>query len=496
MIFKKRRARHTIRCPFCGNDFEPEDILFCDVLENQPEEASLYDSVYADFSEKFIQLNAVNATDSKGDPVTIKMEPRKQYYLHPWSDTNRKDKPPFHKPLQCKNGNAHKLYPARIKVRRNNGLSPRMEMSVPEPSDTATQQTEGSYINTLNSKPLFKSGANPSEEDHPQFPGDPIKTLSQKACPHCHCFLPDDIGLYPLHRVVVLGSTRAGKTTYMTLAAHQITSGTGMPAGLMKCTISEESRRYFDYLTQCMKFDVLEATRFENSNRIKVVFPLLFTVYPDSGSPFFLSIHDCPGEAMQNNTYLANFDELSDSQSVIMMLDPYQFIPNANEEGHCTINFNDTVNLFESNLQFFSDLRQIVFTLTKMDLIYGTDDDHYIKPKVYPNIDEKNLEDQHKDGINLTWIDDMSVQVSGAITTQLGYGHYETQICNLAKAQSNLGITSLCCSTLSWSNGNQCFVPIIEDRDGRRAYNMNGYRVLEPLLCVLAKCNLLPVKNK
>jgi len=498
MRLRRPRVAPRISCPFCGNDFAPEDILFCDIMEHETIDMASYDSAYARFSENFIQLQTISVTSSDGKEIKIEMEKRNKYYFHPWSAQNRADKPPFHEPISCQYGNTHQLYPNRITVRRNDGLTPRMEMNAPdEPKpDAFSPQNEDSLADALTGGQFRMASAHLTDEDKPQLPGNPTFTLTTKACPHCHCFLPDDIGLYPLHRVVMLGSTRAGKTTYMTMAAHQITSGTGMPSGLMQCTISQESKRHFDYLTKCLKYDKLEATRFEGTNRPKVVFPLLFTVKPDNGSPFFLSIHDCPGEAMQSNAYLANFPALSTAESVIMVLDPYQFIQNVNDNGHCNVNFNDTVTIFQNNLPFFKKLRQIAFTLTKTDLIYGSEPDKYIHPNDYPYMDEMNLKDQHNGAVNLQWIANMSNQVSGAISKQLGYGHYENNIRLLTDQRNGLEATTLCCSTRSWNAAQDQgrFIPIIDESSGRRTYNMNGYRVLEPLLCILAKCNLLPVK--
>ncbi len=486
-----------ITCPFCGKGFEPEDILFCDTVRGHAVEAKLYDSVYGTFLDDIISFNPV----TNGDDITVEMEKRELYYFHPWSDKNRKDKPLFQMPVECEYGNC-KLYPARIKVVRNNGLTPRMEANEAEQDGSSSAPIAFSIESELTNGQFQNASTNQSDEDRPNFQGDVTRVLTTKACPRCHCYLPDEIGCHPLHSVVMLGSTRAGKTTYMTMAAHQATSGVGLPAGLMSCSLSDESKRYFDYLIKCMKYGILPSTPLDDKNNIHVVFPLLFTVVPQGGlEPFFLSIHDCPGEAMQNNDYLSNFPVLGTAEGAIMMLDPFQFLKDRNAQGlstqcdTCTESFNSTLNLFEKNLSFFKSLQQLVFALTKFDLIYGDHPDNKIHPDDYPYMDQMSLDEQHENGVDLEWIRNLSTQVRGAIANQLEYPDFENRADALKQKSEALKVTTLCCSTQSWNDAAKRFVPVIDKSSEKGTANMIGYRLLEPLLCVLAANNLLPVKD-
>lgn len=500
---RRRSAARTsvkINCPFCGNDFDPEDILFCDTVIGKISDINAYDSVYGSFLERIIASNPVNSSNHGGNPV--EMEGRNKYYFHPWSNKNRASKPPFHKPKHIEYGNTE-LYPARITVNRNHGLTPRMEMNGTQPQRDIIHDAEAfAFENELTNGQFHGMDAFQEDEDKPNFAGNITKVLTTKACPHCHCYLPEDIGCYPLHRVVMLGSTRAGKTTYMTMAAHQAISGIGLPSGLMRCSISTESKRYFDYLIHCMENGVLTSTVLDTADNVRVVFPLLLTVTrQDTNESYFLSIHDCPGEAMQNSDYLANFPALGDAEGAIMMLDPNQFLQNAALQNAiantdtCKETFNGTLSLFLRYLPFFKNLRQLVYTLAKIDLIYGSEDWKKVHPKDYLFLDNPNFLEQHANAVDLELIRNMNIQVSGVITTQLNYKDYPNRSSDVTKISSNLEITTLCCSTQSWNEGACCFVPVLDVQNDIVNVNMTGYRILEPLLCILAKCNLLPVKG-
>ncbi len=492
----KQKQGVAINCPFCGKDFYPEEILFCDTVSNTRIDVNAYDAVYAGFLERIIPFTTVQK-----DGMIVEMEKREKYYFHPWSDKRRPSELPFQKPLDVQYSTDNSLYPARIRVFRSDGLTPRMEMNAPRGGDD-DGETERSFEDPLVGD-LFQNLRAPSQDDdRPTFRDDIEITLTTKACPHCHCFLPENIGCHPLHRVVMLGSSRAGKTTYMTMAAHQMTSGVGLPAGLMACTISPESKRYFDYLVSCLQKGILPATLLDVANSVRVAFPLLFTIQPlQGGDPYFLSIHDCPGEAMQNQGFLANFPALSTAEGAIMMLDPYQFLQGLDAEVEdekmdiCTETFGATVHLFGQNLPFFENLRQIAFVLAKMDLIYGVDDEKLIHPDDYPYMDCMDLQQEHAGGVDLRWILNLSSQVRGAICNQLQYAHFDNHVNQLLERRAGLEATAFCCSTQSWNEGNRCFVPIIDTARRNGAVNMGGYRVLEPLLYILAQCGLLPVKG-
>jgi hypothetical protein len=502
MKCRRRSAARTsikINCPFCGSDFEPEDILFCDTISGKVSDINAYDSVYAGFLEHIIAFTRANATIPGGK--TVEMEERDKYYFHPWSNKNRSGALPFHKPIHIEFGRSP-LYPAKITVNRNHGLTPRMELNGSQPYDQIPGPDASAFENDVTNGQFRGMDAHQEDEDTPHFDGDVIKTLTTKACPHCHCYLPDDIGCFPLHRVVMLGSTRAGKTTYMTMAAHQAITGIGLPSGLMRCNISAESKRYFDYLIRCMENGALPSTVLDIANNVRVVFPLLLTVTrQDTDESFFLSIHDCPGEAMQNPDYLVNFPALGTAEGAIMVLDPNQFLQNnalrdtIAKADTCTETFNGTLALFLRYLPFFRNLRQLIYTLAKIDLIYGTEEEKKIHPKEYSCLDNPNFLEQHANAVDLEWIRNMSIQVSGVIMKQLNFKDYTNRSSDVTRILRNLEVTTLCCSTQSWNEGTCSFVPVLDRRNDIIAVNMTGYRILEPLLCILAKCNLLPVKS-
>lgn len=493
----------AIRCPFCNQDFDPHDILFCDEENFPVGDIHNYDPVHGSFLAGIIQFNKVEGANNQSAEVAS----RKKYYFHPWSGKNRGGKP-FFEPLKTEKGNAG--YPASITVYRKNGLTPQREMGRSQAAASAATAEEADEIGSI-----FQREQQP-EDDGPRFAEDTTFTLRTKACPKCHCFLPDDVGDLPLYRITVLGSSRAGKTTYMTLAAHQLTSGIGLPRGLVNnCTISRDSKRFFDYLIKSMQIGKLEATTMDYRDKIQVVFPIVCTIKPHGeGGPFILAINDCPGEAMESTAYLDNFYALASMDSALMIIDPSQFMldraPQAQAYGAewesgmqqpaqktvCEVAFPSTLREFTQRLKDMKQLKHIAFTLAKLDLVYGTREHDRIRPGDYTHISQSDITQQHSDGVDMNWIDTLSIQVSDAITTRLGFLDYVNRIENVYIEKPGTQVKSFCCSTRSWNADSKSFIDPSQGLSDHVNVNLSGYRLLEPLLYLMAVEELLPQMNR
>ncbi len=500
MFWKREKKPQEICCPYCGKPFRPEELLFCDFDGDRVMDDQQYDPVYAKFISGMIPFDRVAL--KSGD--FIEMARRPKYFFHPWHKDYSKEKP-FTKPIKIENSTEHDLYPSTITVYRKNGLTPAMLETGGAAAEQA--QAEGK-LSGEGKNGLFDREQEHATSDRPTFSGDATSRLRTKACPHCHCMLPENVGLYPMHRVVMLGSTRAGKTTYMTLAAHQLASGVGMPAGLVSdCVIGEESARYFDYLVNCLKANVVPATLLMKKDMIQVVFPIVVTVRPKGGyAPFFLVINDCPGEAMNDGHFLDDFTALRDAIGAILMMDPCQFTGVLKEDVHkveeqglhmdvCDQQFNRTLDKIKPRLSEFKKLCQIAMTLTKLDLIYGEGPDYRIQRGMYPYMDKEDLREQHANAIDLEWINQLSLQVSGAITRQLNYEAYAPSLDSVLDHAREVNITTLCCSIRTWNNAERKFIMPSGIQGENQNVNMLGYRLLEPLLCILGQCGLLPAKD-
>lgn len=481
-----------ILCPFCNKYFEPEDVLFCD---EDPVDLVLnenYDPIHKkEILDKVIQYTQV--IDNNGN--TISLRNRKKYYFHPWSDKNWTGGV-FHKPLEIEMGPGG--IPKQINIYRVNGLTPSKlngENSAQSKDETAAADIEQSLYGSY-----YMDTAQQAADDKPPFPQGETLKLETKACPKCHCYLPDGIGDYPLYRITILGSTRAGKTTYMTMAAHQLeTLNAGIPSGLINRTnMSQDSQRYFDYLRESLKAGKLAATPKDMTNGIKTVFPIVLTVFPVDMHPFILAINDCPGEAMLDRSYLINFYAIETMNNAMMIIDPTQFSPDIQDTSGlsqeeiaqrtiCDVPFSKTLNGFVSILGDMKNLQNVAFTLAKIDLVYG--EEEKIRPGQYSHIDEYDVKKQHQNGVDFDFINDLDLQINGAIRTNLLYEDYTNKI-NLVTKESNgeVSVKSFCCSTYSWHMVDKEFKPPV-------GVNQDGFRLLEPILYLLAKDGLLPVKT-
>ena len=489
---RNTQQKAKLNCPFCNQDFEPEDILFCDE-EEQLVPNENYDPVHRKFLESIIQYNQV--VDDSGNRIILRN--RQKYYFHPWSDKNRQGKP-FNKPINIKMGEGG--VPERLTIYRANGLTPARENSVIN-QETREESSPVPVDENLYGDYYSGSAQQSTEEDLP-FSPEVSFVLTTKACPKCHCYLPDDIGKYPLFRITILGSTRAGKTTYMTMAAHQLENlNVGMPAGLIqRFSMSKDSKRYFDYLRECLKVGKLEATPLLMSNGVRVVFPIVSTIYPEGKNqqPFILAINDCPGEAMVQGAFLDNFYALGSMDGAMMIIDPSQFsseiydIEDATQEEiaqrtRCEVAFNNTLSEFVSRLGDMKKLRYIAFTLAKLDLVYGRN--NKIQPQQYDKIDEHDIKKQHQNGFDFEFVDNLNLQVNDAISSKLLYEDYSCKVNSIIeKTNGSVSAKSLCCSTYSWNPVSEKFIPPV-------GVNQNGYRMLEPILYLLASAALLPVHS-
>lgn len=483
---KNNNHAEEIRCPYCNQDFDPADLLFCDFTDQLIEDEGAYDPVHAAFMKGIITF-----TQEQSEGRTVQMAKRKRYYFHPWSDKNRQGKP-FTKPNSMRMGDAG--FPESITIYRAKGLTPLMEAGQEE--EKAVEQT----AEVEEGFGGFRRGGIRQDSEGPQFSPDTTFVLSVKACPKCHCRLPEAIGKYPLHRIGVLGGTRAGKTTYMTLAAHQLENSVGLPKGLVEtCLISEESKRFFDFLIGSLKINRLAATPMHYSDGVQVVFPIVATITPTGNAqPFILAINDCPGEAMLDRAYLNNFYALEEMEGALMVMDPSQFLLHETmrleSKEVCDVAFNRTIGEFTLLMNNMSKLRNMAFVLAKLDLVYGIEQHHKIRPGDYSCIDESDLREQHHNGVALNWIEQLSIQVSGAISTNLGYADYLDKLKSLEERKSGLVTKSFCCSTRTWNPVLKVFIDPTSPDSPEVNVNLTGYRLLEPLLYLLARNGNLPVK--
>lgn len=533
-------------CPFCSGRFRAGDILFVD----EDHVSGGMNNAEYDAEHNALESKVLSVREIKMDDANICIEQRPKYKFHRWKKPE--NNLPFAELLEEPHVLEDSGCPDDIRVIRNKGLTPgQLRGDLPAPWEkTPAKQSEDAPKEQMNQalsgQSILKmladsmnSGKNAAQQAAVSeiMPDEATATLTKKACPLCHCVLPDQFGHVPVYRVALLGGTASGKTTYMVSTANQLISMNGLPSGLINsCQVCDESKRYFDFLIKCLEYNRLEATMKDDATIIRFVFPIVLNVTASTEDgmgerDFILIISDIPGEGMRDRAFLMEYPGLRQADGAIMLMDPLQFInntalkrtliekhmealhvPGSGENGEYTeqdINEHKrsfTPDPFATTLAQVKDmmksgkfehLRSLTMVLNKIDLLYGGDRPiiDVAKDKYTYLNGQFDLSVQHTEGLNLDYIDDLSSQTVNLIKQKLGYTQYEGTLNTIAGSAGKDGIKTLCVSILNWDVGHQKFISSADENGFTSRENMMGFRLLEPLLLTLAYLELIRTKR-
>lgn len=540
-------AEHPYRfyCPFCSHGFEPEDVLFVDEDKNAPlvNESEYDPQRFRDFESRVLTFPAVETADG-----VIDMELRPVYKYHRWKKPANNDLP-FQEPIDV-TMSQNSPFPSDITVLRRNGMTPKQlvgdeaapwavahidsaQKEEPVKKEALTDMLRKAMMGDTSSKQQEAKDAVTFE--------DARMTLVNMACPHCHSVLPEGFGELETYRIAMLGGTRSGKTTYMVAAANLLKHQSGLPMGLISsCSISKESARYFDFLIKCMEYNRLAATVLDDNQVIRFVFPIVMNLeaVDDEGNArkFILIINDIPGEAMTDRTFMMSYPGLRLADAAIMLMDPMQFIPavttkmglakddlklihgghDVDEEmvknylaaNYTPLSFGETLSSVKKMVvdSKFDKLHDFVLVLNKLDLLYAGE---------HPIIDEKTaaslshihgiynlgaIDDspdpsrsQHDNGVDMELIRNIDRQVVYLLEQRLRFSSYRVTLRDI-EAKTGESVT-LCTSVRNWNAAQDNFCRLADESGKVEANTIIGFRLLEPMLYVLARLNLVRTKE-
>ena len=152
--------------------------------------------------------------------------------------------------------------------------------------------------------------------------------LATRICPRCHLTLPKGFATEQVRTIGLVGGTRCGKTTYMTIACKYMKymlgkMNNGMDLG--KVDFIYESEKYLNdlYESQTGATGAI-STPEEDTVMDRPVFPIVAHVTPADTSyrPFYVIFRDIPGEYMkpENKDKLIN-SPIPDSTDLISLID-------------------------------------------------------------------------------------------------------------------------------------------------------------------------------
>lgn len=531
-------------CPFCADEFRAEEILFVDedmigTVANESE----YDPAQYKLMQRIVTYQE---TTKENNENRIQMERRPKYKYHRWHAV---DNLPFYKPIDIIFPKEYASpIPTDILIYRNKGMTPK-QLSNDEPAPwaqtsavveeeeekTSEQENKISTGNVF--KDMFLNGM-ANQQNNVQtavveqsiMPDEATKRLTKKACPRCHCLLPDKFGAIPAFRIAMLGGTASGKTTYMLAVANLLEQMSGLPAGIINgCQLSTESKRHFDFLIKCLEHDKLGATKKEDATIIRFAFPIVMnmTTVTDDGQnerEFILIINDIPGEGMEEKDFLMSYPGLLKANAAIMLIDPVQFTggdkkkkmiqgdmeavgrnPDDPKEykdyalSFTPITFDKTLNNIKSIIvgERFKELKSLTMVLNKLDLLYDK------KCQVLDVIADKSLRCvngqndlnmQHEEGMDMEFVQQMSRQVENyIIENKLQCKTYSTSLKQMREKLPE-PIYTLCISIRCWVQGKGAFDSLRRDGFIDKT-EIIGFRMMEPLLVSLANLHLVRTKE-
>lgn len=525
-------------CPFCAGSFRAEEVLFVDedktgTVTNESE----YDPEQFEFQQRIVSFNNTTEWDGK---TPIQIENRPKYKYHRWHEVGSL---PFQAPISF---NGPSAIPDDIIVYRSKGMTPN-QLSGKEPApwehvtrvaeeekppEPETKVSKGEALRNM----LLSGMANQQKAqaaaavEQTIMPDDVQKTLTNKACPRCHCLLPDLFGSVPTYRISMLGGTASGKTTYMVAVANLLDKMSGLPSGVINgCQISAESKRYFDYLIKCLEHNKLSSTALEESTFIRFVFPIVLnmTTVTDDGfgeRQFILIINDIPGEAMESKDFLMTYPGLLATNAAIMLLDPVQFagtqrkkamiqsdmeaihldtadtdVYNSHARSFTPTTFDKTLGHIKAMLvqDKFSQLSSLTMVLNKIDLLYGRKSNvlDVNKDAALKNVNGQNeLNEQHRDGMDMVFVQELSRQVEHIIEKKLEYSTYTTALRPMVQNLQHM-VYTLCISIRSWNAGKGNFDTLRDEHGYVNASEIIGFRMMEPLLVSLVHLGLVRTKE-
>lgn len=295
------------RCLFCGETFHAKDVLFADEITMASQ--AYPDPVLVRHYETFV---------SAPDKIPTQL-------LHRWDGL-----PPqnlnFSSGEEIPDSIYVRCYDGQLKLDKPDAVQAQADAGAALLENLAGDGEQGNTAGQL--QKIQKELLHGVDREH-------RKNIKKRICPHCHCAVPKDLGKLPIYRVSMLGGTSSGKTTYMLLAARQITKID--PVGnvlndvldLASGSLIGESALYFQQMYNLYLSGKLQGTP-STEYIAKPVFPLVFLVTPKNNSKaFFLILQDYPGEGMKRDDYFINSPSTLAADGVILMVAPEQMMNSA-----------------------------------------------------------------------------------------------------------------------------------------------------------------------
>ena len=305
-------------------------------------------------------------------------------------------------------------------------------------------------------------------------------TITQRACPCCHCELPADFGVFPIYHVLLHGSRGSGKTAFLANLFRQI--GPAMSGNRLGTLTPEgESAGFLRLLADAFEKNEPGNT-FPEPDADNLLPVICRFRSPEPGHDAFIVLH--PFENIHGRMTAPY--EYEDCSALLLLVGPNTLLSDASFEFVLAEAHRDRetsglpdrymgapldqflMNTGEMCRTFCEKIRSVVCVATKTDLLQEADPGCFgPDPEVL-----KDIGDSHCGTVSLPVLRQVEQELFSCMS--------KTHRFDMEKKLRN-------------SFGGDiavCFLGVSASRDG------NDRRVVEPLLLLLAQYGLVPVRDE
>jgi hypothetical protein len=442
------------QCPFCGEEVTKESVLF----------------VYSDFSSYYQDtLRTTFLTSSSEDYPLLNGDLFPDLYYIPTEEN-------------IKTRNADQ-FPLMIAVDLSTGLAP--------------AELEG-------------SPDTPESGYNKPAPSINLENLSTRACPFCHCHLPNRFGEQPIIKVTLMGGRAAGKTAFLIALIQQLNRQ--LAANLLgSVDLLPESKAYME---PQIEYYVKHQGNTLPTKKERL-FPIVFNYqnsYSADDRACYIVFYDIAGEGMNDINYLSNHNGIENASIALLLLDPNQLnnggysvkqkpqyqVTDVTAQPSAMVSEFDSHEYFSENAATFiqqrlcyckglsSHIEYVLAVLSKMDLPLQRDS------KLFGGADDVTV----KNDLGMSHYKSVSLPIISAVHMQL-FKYYQymlkgADIISLIRRQfaKSIKVYLLGVSTYTRekSNNEYTFVNGYTEQSPK-------HRIIEPFLVILWLTQMVSAKD-
>ena len=449
-------AENNYVCPYCGKEIGKEDVLFWETVKTQ-----YTDNVRGDFLRRHgMKIAAGNKF------------PRMYYRVKTGINVVREDENGF--PTMIEDSLSNAIAPEDLN--RNNGTAQ---------ADSFDDDFDSESYDYSDERP----GDRQSRENH---------RIPMRACPSCHCDLPQQFGTLKTFHVAMFGGRAAGKTAYLINLFQQLSYQLG-DNDLGSVDLASESRAFLEPMIADYERDGTTRPTPADGGLLPIL-----CHYRNKGSEAFITFYDIAGEGTGNPAYMANHKGIANSEALMLMIDPNMFVAgayfsewNANhQEGDsyhmdggdcCKEPLDSFLNQAGELCREYSDnIKYVVCVITKIDMMLESAAKYFGSGDIEIVTDVK---DKHREAVNYSVIK----RVNDNLNLYLEKQHHvrlKEKLADTFGSEVKLNVLGVSTSTLDaerTGRGEIHFKPSSSPMDSK-------HRIIEPFLIVLMYLGLVNVR--